>query len=79
VVAGGGKPRGRPKKPRDAVDVEFKLSAEQADYLFDIGRRLGWGETIHSIAQRLVSSEVAALQKASLAAHPPPLPEPSED
>lgn len=75
-MAGGEKRgRGRPKKRRDAVDVGFKLSAEQADYLFAMGRRLGWGESIHSIAQRLVSSEVAALQKASLAAHPPPLPE----
>ena len=70
---------GRPKKSRDAVDIAFALSAEQADFLFDMGRRLGWGETIHSMAQRLVSSEIAILQKASVAAHPLPLPEPGED
>jgi hypothetical protein len=70
---------GRPKKPRDAVDIAFSLSAEQADFLFDMGRRLGWGESVHSMAQRLVSSEIAMLQKASVAAHPLPLPEPGED
>lgn len=70
--------RGRPRKKRPSVPVKFDLDAEQADFLLDFGARLGWGETLNAIAQRLVQTEVGTAQKASFLAHPWPFQEPRE-
>ena len=65
--------RGRPRKPLDSVTIEFTMEAEQADFMLKLGSRLGWGRTRNAIAQRVVLTEISALQKASFLARPWPL------
>ncbi len=65
------KPPGRPKK--DFILVEFRLSLAQGNYLADMGKRLGWGDTVHASAQRLVEAKITEFQEASFKAAPWPL------
>ncbi len=65
---------GRPRKGDRTVDVTFKLYREQADFLTELGERIGWGVGINEVCQSLIRAEVTALQKQSLQSRPGDLP-----
>lgn len=56
------KTRGRPEKENKSTEVRFVLPPPAASYLLSVGKRLGWGDSIHSISKAMVMSRYIEMQ-----------------
>lgn len=52
--------RGRPST--DSVEVTFTLPAPAAEYLTALGKRYGWGDSIHAVCKAFAMSRCIELQ-----------------
>ena len=55
------KGRGRPKKDSPVI-VEFVLDQTAAKYLTAIGKRNGWGGSVHSVCKAMIMSRYIEMQ-----------------
>lgn len=55
------KGRGRPRKD-SPVTVEFILDQAAAKYLTALGKRNGWGDSVHAVCKALIMSRYIEMQ-----------------